>query len=183
MDWHKYFYYDETSPSCLRWRIDRYTGRPASRKLVSKNDVAGTKNLHGYWQVGLNGDTYLIHRIICEMLMETSVKGKFIDHLDRDRSNNLSSNLRIGTAKDNRQNATKQMNNTSGVTGVSWWTNEHGTRYACGRVQVLGKVSRKSFSVEKYGEEEAFRLACEWRKEMLSNLNANGERFTEMHGI
>lgn len=24
-NWSDYFYYDETSPSCLRWKVDRYT--------------------------------------------------------------------------------------------------------------------------------------------------------------
>ena len=38
----KYFDYDETSPSCLRWKIDMYYGINNSTLLCSSGQVAGS---------------------------------------------------------------------------------------------------------------------------------------------
>ena len=40
IDFSKYFAYDETSPSCLRWIVDRFSGRNMSIKHISKGDVS-----------------------------------------------------------------------------------------------------------------------------------------------
>jgi hypothetical protein len=45
---------------------------------------------------------------------------KEIDHIDRNRLNNIWSNLRECTSSENKANRTKQSNNTSGYKGVSW---------------------------------------------------------------
>ena len=44
----------------------------------------------------------------------------FIDHINRDRSDNRLSNLRIVTLSENQQNHKKRKDNTSGVSGVYW---------------------------------------------------------------
>ena len=38
----KHFYYDETSPSCLRWKVDRYGGKGYNIKKISQGDIAGS---------------------------------------------------------------------------------------------------------------------------------------------
>jgi hypothetical protein len=45
-----------------------------------------------------------------------------------------------------------------------------------------GKKHSKSFSISKYGYEEAFRLACEARVEAIRLLNEQGAGYTEYHG-
>lgn len=45
---------------------------------------------------------------------------KYYDHIDRNQLNNRKYNLRKATQKENSRNRTKQKNNTSGFTGVSW---------------------------------------------------------------
>ena len=51
-DWSKAFYYDETSPSCLRWRI-----KPSQH--VDMGGVAGYLKSGGYYVVGFNREKYL----------------------------------------------------------------------------------------------------------------------------
>lgn len=41
----------------------------------------------------------------------------------------------------------------------------------------------KTFGVLKYGKEEAFRLACEYRAKMIQELKDSGEWYDDNHGI
>ncbi len=43
IEWGEYFYYDESSPSGLRWKVNRYSGRSDSIISAEKGQVAGTK--------------------------------------------------------------------------------------------------------------------------------------------
>jgi hypothetical protein len=45
-----------------------------------------------------------LHRIVYSIFMNENIKGKDIDHLDRNRQNNRIDNLRICTRKENMQN-------------------------------------------------------------------------------
>jgi arabinogalactan endo-1,4-beta-galactosidase len=69
------------------------------------------------------------------------------------------------------------------VNGVSRCSNGAGNFYwkACW-IDVNGKSRGKSFSISKCGEEEAFRLACDYRNQMIEQLNAEGAGYTERHG-
>lgn len=40
-----------------------------------------------------------------------------------------------------------------------------------------------TFSTHKFGNDEAFRLACEYRIEMVAELNRQGAGYTKTHGI
>ena len=51
-----YFYYDETSPSFLRWKV--------SRGKIKAGDSAGGKDNKGYYIVKLNNVSYKVHRVI-----------------------------------------------------------------------------------------------------------------------
>lgn len=74
--------------------------------------------------------------------------------------------------------------NKSGISGV--YKRDDGTEKARWVAQVTGletyKKYSKSFSVSKYGNEEALRLACLWKESKLSELNEQGAGFTERHG-
>ena len=50
------FYYDDTSPSCLRWKINVRSGRNKNQLNVKVGDVAGgLNNSSGYYQVRVDG--------------------------------------------------------------------------------------------------------------------------------
>ena len=95
-----YFYYDETSPTCLRWRVDIYTGEFKSVKIVSNGDVAGCfqKNKNGSpkcCRVGLQKKEYFVHRIIWQMFHGKITSKKIIDHLNGNPWDNRISNLKV----------------------------------------------------------------------------------------
>lgn len=48
--------------------------------------------------------------------------------------------------------------------------------------RINGKKKCKFYSVNVRGEDEAFRLACEWRAKMIEEMNSQGAGYTEMHG-
>lgn len=79
------------------------------------------------------------------------------------------------------RNQRKKKNNTSGVTGVRFDDQEDRWRCYWNDLE-SGKQKLKSFSVSKYGE-EAFRLACEYRSEMIKKLNKQGAGYSEGHGV
>lgn len=81
----------------------------------------GTLYPSGYVGVTINRIRYYVHRITYYMATETDPMELEIDHIDRNKSNNSVSNLRIATSSQNHCNssgATKR--SKSGVRGVHW---------------------------------------------------------------
>lgn len=77
------------------------------------------------WNIDANG--YAIARnkdgkiIKMHRLITNALKNDVIDHIDRNRSNNVKSNLRITDAMGNAINHTIRHNNLSNVSGVTWY--------------------------------------------------------------
>jgi hypothetical protein len=82
-----------------------------------KDKEAGNLMSNGYIKIGVDGKEYLAHR-----LMWFYVYGEFptrsLDHIDRCRTNNCISNLRLATPKQNAENMFRVNQNTSGYKGV-----------------------------------------------------------------
>tara|TARA_R110000772_G_C13271368_1_gene436264 strand:- start:913 stop:1422 length:510 start_codon:yes stop_codon:yes gene_type:complete len=72
----------------------------------------------GYRLARINGKIYSIHRFLYYYYNNTLPE--FIDHIDRNRSNNTKENLRAATIQQNNQNASIRSDNKSGTRGVSW---------------------------------------------------------------
>lgn len=70
--------------------------------------------------------------------------------------------------------------NSTGVVGVCLQQPKSGERFSA--YWYDNKVKSKSFSTHKYGYEEAFRLACEYRTKMIEELNAQGAGYSPTHG-
>ena len=89
-------------------------------------------------------------------------------------------NLRWETPDMQARNRTKRTDNTTGVTGVYHDKANNCIIAAC---KDLNKNNvRVRFSLVKYTYEEAFRLACEKRIEMIEHLNLLGAGYSETHG-
>lgn len=142
-------------------------------------DCAGS--LHktlGYWFVSVGGRKYLAHRIVFELVTGEIPLGYEIDHKDGDRSNNLVSNLQAVPKRINTRNKGLRKTNTSGINGV--WkevvTNKGKTfTYWTASCIVDSRKKTRSFNIDKYGEAEAFRLACEERSLMISSNESGGD--------
>lgn len=96
----------------LIWKSDRSVH-------VKAGDVAGTIAKSGYSQIRINGKTYKTHRLI--FIMHHGYFPGFVDHIDRNKSNNKIENLREASLVQNQGNRKMDKRNTSGYRGVSWY--------------------------------------------------------------
>ena len=176
MNWNEYFYYDESSPSCLRWKV--------SNGRALKDSVAGTIGGQKYYRVQLKRKVYTVHRIIWEMF-NSPIFGDFeVDHIDLDKCNNKILNLRCVSVKENCRNRPLRSDSSSGINNVRRRkiTNKRGKLYEAwmGRYMYLdGKRVSKSFSIAAYGEEKAKQLAIEFVNTLKEQDNG---LYTDRHG-
>lgn len=186
MDWGKWFYYDETSPSCLRWSHDVVSSNGNPTK-VKKGDVAGGLGTKGYYRVQLKGVHFPVHRVVYELVSGIRLTvDEEIDHCDKVRSNNLFSNLEPTLL--NARNRSKNTRNKSGVTGVRRTVQKCRGGAVCHYWQATwitleGKGRNKVFSLLMYGDDLAFKMACDHRARMIAELNAQGARYRQDHGV
>jgi len=181
VDWNEVFVEDDDSPSGLRWKIDM-----ANRKIKA-GDVAGStltnkKTGRKCFQVSYNKTVWIAHRILWVIRNGDIDAGLEIDHIDGNALNNSVENLRLVSTSVNNRNQKQQRNNSSGVTGVCFWTS-NGHTYAMARwYNLTGKQESKSFSCKKLGLLPAFAAACSYREKMIAELNASGAGYSERHG-
>ena len=75
-----------------------------------------------YIDVGLtrNGEqkNELLHRLVAKAFCKKQPGEIEVDHIDKNRSNNKSNNLRWVSASDNQRNKGIAKNNVSGISGV-----------------------------------------------------------------
>lgn len=173
------FYIDESSPSGLRFKIDVYAGKNYCSLSNAKDSIAGVKSADGSWSITHEKRPVKVHRIIYLLANKVVDSSKVIDHINGNPSDNSMINLREVSYKENRRNLKIDKRNLTGVTGVSLHSNN---TYRSSVTDIKGGRLTKSFSISKYGKEEAFRLACQWRKEQIEQLNANGAGYTDRHG-
>ncbi len=184
-NWHDVFEYDESSVTCLRWKIQIFSGRNKNQININIGDVAGTVPVANKYHsvVCFDNQHYLVHRVIWEMFYDELDSEWDIDHEDGDGRNNRISNLRKVKHPQNMRNCKMRIDNKTGVCGVFKFLSRHGTDYFSALWKTLdGKQKSKSFSSTKYGYQEAFRLACEYRAKMIEELNSQGAGYTERHG-
>lgn len=97
--------YDETSPSFLRIKN-------VIRGNRTIGDVAGHFSASsGYWVCCIDYKTYKVHRLIWSLLNKQDLTSNLvIDHIDRNKSNNNISNLRLVTTQTNSYNRASVIN-------------------------------------------------------------------------
>jgi hypothetical protein len=180
INWNEIFVEDSSSPTGLRWKIS-----PADS--IKAGDVAGSvlankRNGRQCFKVTFNKTFWLLHRILWVMRNGEIDASLDIDHIDGNGLNNSVDNLRLVSSAVNQRNKKQRSDNSSGVTGVSFCTTK-GYVYACAQyIDLNGKLQRKKFSCKKLGTELAFQQACEYRKKMITVLNAHGAGYSERHG-
>lgn len=157
------FYYDQTSESGLRYKIQPKN----SRKQV--NDPAGYKDKLGYYSVQVNGVRLLVHRIIYLIINGDLPVDRVIDHIDGNPSNNRVENLRCVTQRENTENRRSSKTSKTGLKNIYRHVNKSGNIYYT-VVWVEDSVQKsKNFSVLRLGEEKAKELALEFRNNLKEN--------------
>ena len=92
------------------WKKDGKTG---TRK---KGRETANINSDGYKLIKLKGKLYKSHRIA--YLIMTGEMPEYVDHIDRNRSNNRWKNLRKVSSSENSFNRSLDKRNKTGITGV-----------------------------------------------------------------
>lgn len=182
MDFNDIWYYDENSPSGIRWKIDVWSGEDYRAKRVSVGDVAGTLGKKGYWNVISKKHAYRVSRVIWSMRYGEIARGLQVDHINKIRSDNRIENLRLVTNQVNKMNSGIYANNSSGKTGVRFIMMGT-TLYCCATWAELSRKRKCAYySTKKYGLLPAFKMACERRDREIELLNEQGGSYTESHG-
>lgn len=92
IDYSQYVYYDETSPTCLRWKVDRST-------VTIKDSVAGyVSKINGVVTGGnitVCGKDYQIHRVVRTLHHGEIPERGNLFYKDKDKSNFKISNLEL----------------------------------------------------------------------------------------
>lgn len=107
------------------------------------------------------------------------LKGRVsVDRIDNTKGY-VEGNVRWATDAEQARNKGMYVNNKSGVNGVykqkeKYWV---ATWYIAPK-----KQKSRYFSIEKYGDELAFLMACEYRQHQIDLLNLAGAGYTENHG-
>lgn len=179
----QYFYYDPSSPSCLRWKI--WNGQNNQSKR-SAGDIAGyistpdTDNLnYRRYKVCLNNKEYLVHRIVL-ILHDINPNNFTVNHINCNSLDNRIENLELCTSRENNTRKKShvlnimQSNNTSGILGVRETVVVRPSGkidyYAHAFVKADGKCFQKKFNYAKHGKQKAWQLAKEFRENTFKEL-------------
>ena len=171
MNFNHHVYYDETSPTCLRWNVK--SGK------VNIGDVAGSLAADGYYQIKINYKVYKTHKIILN-LHGVSTDDLVVDHINGNPLDNRFLNLRAVIQEINAQNKHKVRSNL-GLMGVNKVILKKLEYIRCYWVGLDGKTKTKHFSVKEHGFEQAKSMAIKHRNEELNRLNSQGKAYGEGH--
>lgn len=170
----KCFYYDETSPSCLRYIVNDESLAIQKRRGKRDKDPAGYLDM-GYWRIkSRNKTTFLVHRIIWSLHFGEIPDGFVIDHIDMNKSNNKISNLRAVTPAINSRN--REFVSNGGVTRQ--YSGRNVPYWQVTWVELDGSKGTKCFSIKILGEEEAYKQAKDFRRVVIERLNEQGANYT-----
>jgi len=173
----KFVYYDETSPSCLRWKSNT---KRKNKTAGGKSKVKSGKSSYTRWRIQIGDNKYIVARLIL-ILHDYDLTDLYVDHKDGNPLNNLVSNLRCVSGTINARNLVRQTKNQSGVIGVRPVLYLGRLVSFMARWNENGVTKHKSFSTKEHGECEARSLATAYRKMKLIELNNQGYDYSERH--
>ncbi|EFX9262095.1 HNH endonuclease [Shigella sonnei] len=144
------------------------TGILSWRKSWRRRVAGAEAGYYGlnYKYVGLKGRDYFVHRVIWKWVTEEDPQAE-IDHKNGNGFDNRWCNIRKATSSQNNCNKIIQVNNTSGVKGVSRFVNNNGYERWCAAIQVNGKRKQKVFPFT----DEGLALASEWLDDMRKSIH------------
>lgn len=173
----KVVYYDESSPTCLRW-ID-------GAKKFKSNEPAGYVSNSGYVDITINNKLYRAHRIIWVLIHKELSKDKVIDHISGNKSDNRISNLRLVTASENSKNRLLNPPSDTGLRNIRSVVGKSGLS----GFEVVwvsdGKRIQKTFNIRKSSGSVKLALtsAYEFRDDLILKGLLSGRLKTDEHEL
>lgn len=152
-----FVYYDETSPTCLRW-LNRM-----KNNALQDSPAGSSAGVRGYSSVEICGTNYLCHRVVWTLIHGDFDSGCLVDHINGSRSDNRIANLRLVTHHENARNKLCAIPSSGyrlireGPDGLSY-----GIRWSDG-----GHRKYKNFSIKYYGTKEKCLFAAYKFREAL----------------
>lgn len=154
-------------------------------KRDMKKPVGFECNKYGHKQVFINGQNFLVHRLIWIYHYGDIPDGNYVDHKDHNARNNRIENLRLATHKQNKQNNNIPSNNKTGVKGVSFnkWGSYSAFYRANGETVFIGSYknifeayeARKKYAMKEYGDFYSNDLSPELEEKYQEWIKSRGE--------
>tara|TARA_B110000208_G_scaffold159083_1_gene193565 strand:+ start:297 stop:794 length:498 start_codon:yes stop_codon:yes gene_type:complete len=133
---------------------------------ANAGDIAGYKRTDGYIYTGISGRQYLNHRLV--FLMSHGYLPEFLDHINRDRSDNRLRNLRECTRNENQHNRKTSSKSASSVKGVHW-------NKEFGKWRAQCQINGKRHHVGSFDDIEDAKIAVtDWRKKNHGSFAYDG---------
>lgn len=162
----------------LVWRprhAESFASYTAYRQWMGRNcnKIAGCLDVSGYWLITYKKRTHGAHRLVWVWHFGKIPKGKFIDHIDGNKSNNKIENLRLCDDKQNQWNAKTQSRNKTGVKGLSVWNKYYGKIYVA-EITFRKKRYAKSFQFSDAGKLSAEKWLVQTREHLHAEFANHG---------
>lgn len=190
IDWNSLFYYDETSPTCLRYKVGN-EGLNKSKRFT--HDVAGyvnTNDCYKRYKVGYKGKEYMVHRVIYQMFNGSIRSDMVINHINTNPQDNRIANLeQVKTSENNRKQKhhvfeTLHTSNTSGNNCFRFTETEGGSLTCHIYIRnVCGKVITKKISCNKYGKEASTKVALKYIEDMKTLIEKERNYLEKMYAF
>lgn len=181
IDWGSIFFYNPESPSGLSWLVDSGWKRHGDiAGSMTWNDKNQTKPK--CWDVRRGNRLYKVHRIIWILHHGHIDDSLVINHRDNNPHNNLIENLELVSQAINMRKCkvhnsqAVQVNNSSGSNGVAV-VHKNGIviAYSATLHDATTKTRKTiTFSIARYGESLAKRLAETTRQFLIDDLKNKG---------
>ena len=186
-DWDDVFIYDETSPSCLRWKHGNGQQNQSKRGVCGVAGYINSSGNYKRYKVSYKGTEYLAHRIIYQMFRKDICSDLVINHIDADPLNNKISNLEMVTTAENNRKTHRDVfgelssTNTSGIQNIRKTYQDNGGWSAQVYYKdVCGITKGKKFYFSAYGEELAMALAEDYVVTMKKLITEERTRLEQL---
>ena len=130
--------------------------RPESRRTDCRWRSFGCESEHGYMRIYVNGKQMYVHRIIAKAFLGDDASSLEVDHINGDRSDNRTENLRIVTHQQNSRAHFKDRKHSSSVyRGVCWDKARNRWKagiYVDGKHKHLGRFRSEIEAARKYDD-------------------------------
>lgn len=121
--------------------------------VILKGSTCDTRHQYSSVNIFLKSENryrhFYIHKLVAEHFVDNPDVTKYVDHIDGNRQNNYSSNLRWVTNQQNQLNKKTQTNNTSGVTGVRCRVRGSITRWIASWTDTENKYCTEAFNTKE----------------------------------